>query len=134
MKKFFAILLGVVITVATIALTSSCKKDIDNAKSLVGTKWVCNVPGEGITYTLTFTDQYSFKMNLTAEGRSFPEYKGTFVIFGNKPTLSGSTITLTPGSKWWYVDDEDKVTFAGEFKSDKELDLETYVFDFIPEN
>ena len=132
MKKFFAILIGVVLTVTTIAITSSCKKDIDNAKSLVGTKWECKAGSEGITYTLTFPDQYTFKMTMKAEGREFPDHKGTFIIFGNKSSLAGSTITLTPDTKWdWGTEDG---TYVGEFKSDKQLVINTYVFDIIPKN
>ena len=126
MKKFFAILLGVVLTVATIALTSSCKKDIDNAKSLVGTTWVCTA--DGYTYTLTFPSSTTFKMTAEAEGREFPEYKGVFIIVGNKSSLTGSSITLTPDSKWW---EEEKETAVGEFKSESKLVLETMVFERV---
>ena len=126
MKKFFAILLGVVLTVATIALTSSCKKDIDNAKSLVGSTWVCSTTE--ITYTLTFPSSTTFKMTAEAKGHEFPDYTGVFIIVGNKSSLTGSTITLTPDTKWW---EEEKETAVGEFKSESKLVIDTMVFERV---
>jgi len=124
MKKFLSILLGSVITVTAIALTSSCQKDIDNAKSLIGTEWVC-ATGE-ITYTLTFPTSTTFKMTPSAAGREFQDYTGVFIIAGAKSSLTGSAITLTPDSKWW---EDEKETYVGEFKSETRLVVETFVFE-----
>jgi len=124
MKKFLSILIAVALTVTAIALTSSCKKDIDNAKSLINTTWICNT-GE-FTYTLTFTSSTAFKVTCEAVGREFPTYTGVFILAGGKAgTLAGSTITLTPDTKWW---EEEKETAVGEFKSDNEVVIETLVF------
>ena len=124
MKKFLSILLGVALTVTAIALTSSCKKDIDNAKSLVGTTWICTA--DGITYTLTFPSSSTFKMTAEATGREFPTYSGVFIIAGSKAgTLTGCVITLTPDTKWW---EEEKETVVGEFKSDSKCVIDTMVF------
>lgn len=119
MKKFFAILVGAVLTVTTIALTSSCKKDIANAESLVGTEWVCETALS--TFTLTFPTSSSFKFTETAKGIEPEVYNGTFIIFGNKSSLTGSSITLTPTKKWY---EEDLVTVVGEFKSESKLVLD----------
>ncbi len=119
MKKFFAILVGAVLTVTTIALTSSCKKDIANAESLVGTEWVCETALS--TFTLTFPTSSSFKFTETAKGIEPEVYNGTFIIFGNKSSLSGSSITLTPTTKWY---EEDLATVVGEFKSESKLVLD----------
>ena len=119
MKKFFAILVGAVLTVTTIALTSSCKKDIANAESLIGTEWVCETALS--TFTLTFPTSSSFKFTETAKGIEPEVYNGTFIIFGNKSSLSGSSITLTPTTKWY---EEDLATVVGEFKSESKLVLD----------
>ena len=119
MKKFFAILVGAVLTVTTIALTSSCKKDIANAESLVGTEWVCETALS--TFTLTFPTSSSFKFTETAKGIEPEVYNGTFIIFGNKSSLTGSSITLTPTTKWY---EEDLATVVGEFKSESKLVLD----------
>lgn len=119
MKKFFAFLVGAVLTVTTIALTSSCKKDIANAESLVGTEWVCETALS--TFTLTFPTSSSFKFTETAKGIEPEVYNGTFIIFGNKSSLTGSSITLTPTTKWY---EEDLATVVGEFKSESKLVLD----------
>lgn len=119
MKKFFAILIGAVLTVVTVALTSSCKKDIANAESLVGTEWVCETALS--TYTLNFTTSTSFKFTETAKGIEPEVYNGTFIIFGSKPSLTGSTITLTPHTKWY---EEELESVVGEFKSESKLVLD----------
>ena len=119
MKKFFATLVGAVLTVTTIALTSSCKKDIANAESLVGTEWVCETALS--TFTLTFPTSSSFKFTETAKGIEPEVYNGTFIIFGNKSSLTGSSITLTPTTKWY---EEDLATVVGEFKSESKLVLD----------
>ena len=126
MKKFLSILLSVALTVTAIALTSSCKKDIDNAKSLVGSTWVCSTTE--ITYTLTFPSSTTFKMTAEAKGHEFPDYTGVFIIVGNKSSLTGSTITLTPDTKWW---EEEKETAVGEFKSESKLVIDTMVFERV---
>ena len=47
MKKIIAIIASVALAVTAIALTSSCQKDINNAKSLIGTLWICQDQVEG---------------------------------------------------------------------------------------
>jgi hypothetical protein len=126
MKKFIAILIGAVLTVTSITLTSSCQKDINNANSLVNTTWVCSTAA--VTYNLTFTSASTFKMDMTAVGREFPTYTGVFLIAGNQDSLSGSIITLTPEKKWW-EDDDTKDTWVGEFKSDTKVVIESFVFE-----
>ena len=119
MKKFFAILLGVVLTVSAIALTSSCKKDIDNAKSLVNTAWLAST--DGITYTLTFTSTTEFK--IAGNGK---EFKGIYIITGAKDSLAGSTISLTVDD--WDDFDWDEATVTGKFETDTKLVLKGLVF------
>ena len=119
MKKFFAILIGAVLTVVTVALTSSCKKDIANAESLVGTEWVCETSSS--TFTLTFPTSSTFKFTETEKGVEPEINKGGFIIFGNKPSLTGSSITLTPHTKWY---EEELETVDGEFKSESKLVLD----------
>jgi len=118
MKKFLAFLIGAALTVTAIALTSSCKKDIDNAKSLVNTTWIAQTGG--ITYTLTFTSTTEFK--IAGDGR---EYKGIYIITGAKDSLAGSTITLTPVDDWGEMDWE---TGLGKFETETKLVIEGLVF------
>ena len=40
MKKFLVILASVIVAALTLSLTTSCQKDIEKAKSLIGTTWV----------------------------------------------------------------------------------------------
>lgn len=126
MKKFLAFLIGAALTVTAIALTSSCKKDINNAESLVNTTWVCET--NTYTYTLTFPTASTFKITASTKGMEDETYTGTFIIFGGKDSLTGSTITLTPSSKWW---EEEKETAVGEFKSESKLVLEKYDFERV---
>lgn len=119
MKKFVSIILGVVLTLGAIALTSSCQKDIDNAKSLVGTTWTAT--DVEATYTLTFPSAVEF--NISLNGSIF-EVEGAFVITGSSSSkLTGCNITLTlePGIEWidgaihpitGVFQSEDKIYFA----------------------
>lgn len=119
MKKFVSIILGVVLTLGAIALTSSCQKDIDNAKSLVGTTWTAT--DVEVTYTLTFPSAAEF--NISQNGGIF-EVEGAFIITGSSSSkLTGCNITLTlnPGIEWidgtihpiiGVFQSEDKIYFA----------------------
>ena len=117
MKKFFAILQGVVLTESAIALTSSCKKDIDNAKSLVNTTWIAQT--DGYTYELTFTSTTEWKM--TGNGK---QYEGVYVITGLKDSLTGCEIILTPVGEW--IDDDE--TNFGKFESETKLVIDNVIF------
>ena len=119
MKKFISILVGVVLTLGAVALTSSCQKDINNAQSLVNTSWMAR---EGTTvYTLTFKSTSDFEMDVLSASKH-NSYKGTFIITGNKPSLTDSNIVLGFDSTWT----ED--WSSGYFKSDSQLVLSSVVF------
>jgi len=114
MKKFISVILGVVLTLGAIALTSSCKKDVKNASSLEGTTWFST---EG-AITLSFTSASEFRM--TVQGEDFIA-TGTFIITGNKSSLTGSNITfaLVPGTTWF--DGESTEPITGLFESESKL-------------
>ena len=117
MKKFVSIILGVVLTLGAVALTSSCKKDIDNAKSLVGTTWTATDELEG-TYTLTFPSAVEFR--ITLEGNNWIG-EGAFVITGSSSSkLTGCNITLTlePGIEWI---DGSILPISGVFQSESKI-------------
>ncbi len=122
MKKIFAILLGVVLVAAAASLTS-CQKNIDNAKALIGTKWYAL---DGVTeYTLSFTTQMGCEMQVNDR----TPYKGTFLILGNKPSLKGSTVEIV------FTDWSEKVEgITGEFKDEETLELDHMVFTKVPIN
>ena len=114
MKKFIAILVGAVLTLGAIALTSSCQKDINNAKSLIDTKWMGT--SDGYAFTLTFISQTKFEMRRVKIGDE-KVFTGTFVITGNQTSLKGSDITLAFDGDWtesWH---------SGSFVSDTEMRL-----------
>ena len=111
MKKILAILLGVALVAGALSLTS-CQKNVDNAKALVGTVWIA-VDGAD-TYTLTFTKQMECQMQINDR----TPYNGTFIILGNKPSLKGSTIEAV-FTDW----KEMAEALLGEFKSEDELEL-----------
>ena len=122
MKKLLSIVLGVVLTLGAVALTSSCQKDIDNAKALVGTSWVG--AADGYTYTIEFKSQTTFEMieygTLTSPSHKI--FKGVFIITGAQSSLKGSYVTLTFESDWthdWH---------SGEFVSDTELRMGSIPF------
>ena len=122
MKKIFAILLGVVLVAAAASLTS-CQKNIDNAKALIGTKWYAL---DGVTeYTLSFTTQMGCEMQVNDR----TPYNGTFIILGNKPSLKGSSIEVV------FTDWSEKVeALTGEFKDETTLELDHIVYTKIPKN
>ena len=123
MKKILSIVLGVVLTLSAIALTSSCKKDIDNAQSLVGTSWVCQ---DGLdVYHLTFPSASEFKVVRVGDNRVVT---GVFIITGNKTTLTGSHITFTPNGEW--MDGNTKVVI-GKFESESKLEIDSEDMTFI---
>ena len=120
MKKFIAILVGAVLTLGAIALTSSCQKDINNAKSLVGSTWA------GVSnsreYNLTFASSTDFDMEVLSLPLTRNIYRGSFIVSGNKDSITGSNIALAFDNTW----KEDWST--GYFKSESELVLNSVVF------
>ena len=112
MKKLLLILASVIIAVATVSLTTSCKKDIEKAKSLIGTQWVS--AGISGTYTLKFLTQYEFEMKVVGDGTR--SYQGTFII-------TGDYFTLTYNDSSWGTDWKD-----GKFIDDNRLTLNNYEF------
>lgn len=117
MKKIISIVLGVVLLLGAVALTSSCKKDIANAKSLVGSTWT-GKDGTDI-YTLTFPSSTDFRIVLN--GSNFV-VNGTFIITGEKPTLTGSDILLTPNAGIVWADGETD-PISGVFVSESLLQI-----------
>ena len=125
MKKILSIVLGVVLTLGAIALTSSCRKDIDNAQSLVGSYWLCQ---DGLdTYELTFPSATEFKV--VEIGNNWVA-TGMFIITGNKTSLKDSHITLTLGigQKWI---DGDSMPLTGKFESESKINFEAEDVIFI---
>jgi hypothetical protein len=129
MKKILSIVLGVALTLSAIALTSSCRKDINNAESLAGTTWTGEEYGD--TFTLTFPTSTEFRIT---EEESNWIATGVFIITGNKTSLTGSHITLTLdlGSHW--IDGEtNPITgvFVSESKIKFEDDDESIIFNRV---
>lgn len=120
MKKILGILVSAALIVAAVALTSSCKKDISNAKALVGTTWTAKV--DGSTIALTFTSSTTFEISGTTESVT-QKASGTFIIAGEKASLAGSTITLTITNVLDPLEVFDSNTVAGTFKTDTQLVL-----------
>ena len=119
MKKIIAIIASVAIAVTAIALTSSCQKDINNAKSLIGTLWICQDKVEGSTYELTFTSTTDFKM--TYNGAQ--QVTGVYIITGNMSSLAGSSILLTPDDAW-----SGHESMSGKFETESKLVLDRMIF------
>lgn len=117
MKRFISVVLGVIITLGAIALTSSCKKDIDNAQALVGSIWDAQDGAD--VYRLSFTSSTEFKVTREGDNRIVT---GVFIITGNKSTLAGSHITFSPNSTW--MDGEDG-PLSGKFESESKLRIES---------
>jgi hypothetical protein len=123
MKKFITVVLGVILTLGAIALTSSCKKDIDNAQALVGSIWVAQDGAD--VYRLSFTSSTEFR--ITREGDN-KIVTGVFIITGNKSTLAGSHITFSPNGTWM---DGDEGALSGKFESESKLRIESEDLTFI---
>lgn len=119
MKKFFAALVSVALMVTAVAFTSSCQKDINNAKSLIGTLWICQDQVEGSTYELTFTSTTDFKM--TYNGAQ--QVTGVYIIAGNMSSLAGSSIILTPDDAW-----SGHESMSGKFETESKLVLDRMIF------
>ena len=115
MKKFLVILASVIAAVVTLSLTTSCQKDINLAKSLVGTTWYATY--ESVEYTLKFETQSTCTL-ATNKGA---KYFGDFILAGAKRSLAGESIVIT-GLSW--DDDFDE----GRFTSDTELVLNNIAF------
>ena len=119
MKKIIAIIASVALAVIATALTSSCQKDINNAKSLIGTLWICQDKVEGSTYELTFTSTTDFKM--TYNGAQ--QVTGVYIIAGNMSSLAGSSILLTPDDAW-----SGHESMSGKFETESKLVLDRMIF------
>ncbi|MBP5397082.1 MAG: hypothetical protein J6Y32_00375 [Bacteroidales bacterium] len=111
MKKIFSILAVVVLAIATVSLTS-CQKDIDKAKSLIGTTW--GYVDGGTAYTLSFTSQTACNMRIKSVSLSDEYYEGVFII-------SGSNISFTFDT--WVGGYRD-----GKFLNDNEMTINGRVF------
>ena len=119
MKKFLVILACVIVAAVTLSLTTSCKKDIDLSKSLIGTSWTAVDNGDA--YTLNFTTQFDCTMKVVPSHGSEKRYTGTFILAGGKSSLAGETIAIT-GDDW------DSLFGSGKFDNDNELVLNNIVF------
>lgn len=119
MKKFFAALVSVALMVTAVAFTSSCQKDINNAKSLIGTLWICHDSVEGTTYELTFTSTTDFKMTYN----NSQQVTGVYIITGNMSSLAGSSILLTPDDAW-----SGHESMSGKFETESKLVLDRMIF------
>jgi hypothetical protein len=123
MKKFLSVALGIVLTLAAIALTSSCQKDIDKARSLIVSSWVSEkldveVGGtvyKDVTYRLYFSSEAEFTVSIDGMDA---EVSGIYLIIGSKPRLTGNTILFSPNDKWLDGTDEPLV---GTFSTESEL-------------
>lgn len=119
MKKIFAALVSVALMVTAVAFTSSCQKDINNAKSLIGTLWICHDSVEGTTYELTFTSTTDFKMTYN----NSQQVTGVYIIAGNMSSLAGSSIILTPDDAW-----SGHESMSGKFETESKLVLDRMIF------
>lgn len=119
MKKIFAALVSVALMVTAVAFTSSCQKDINNAKSLIGTLWICHDSVEGTTYELTFTSTTDFKMTYN----NSQQVTGVYIIAGNMSSLAGSSIVLTPDDAW-----SGHESMSGKFETESKLVLDRMIF------
>lgn len=124
MKKFLSVALGIVLTLGAIALTSSCQKDIDKARSLIVSSWVSEkldveVGGtvyKDVSYRLYFSSEAEFTVSI--DGMDADEVSGIYLIIGSKPRLTGNTILFSPNDKWLDGTDEPLV---GTFSTESEL-------------
>ena len=110
MKKFLVILASVIVDAVALSLTTSCKKDIEKAKSLINTTWYNT--GSLVSRSITFTSQTALTMDLT-DTDGTKKYTGTFII-------AGSTITITFTG--------DLGVWTGKIDSDTQMTIESYVF------
>lgn len=121
MKKFLVVLASVIVAALTLSLTTSCKNDMDLSKSLVGTKWSCQV--DSYTYTLTFDSETACTMEVKSLMLPAVGHSGSFKLTGSRSSLKGERITIT------YYDWEDGSNWdTGKFDSETELRLENIVF------
>lgn len=123
MKKFLSILLGVVLVAGAVLVTSSCKKDIENAKALTGTVWEAG-DTESLYYLITFKDQTNFEMTYHSGGVDYL-YKGVFIITGSKSGLTGCRITFTFDDEIW---ESSNLWKTGEFTTEDSFTMNNIVF------
>lgn len=123
MKKFIAIIVGVILTIGTSALVSSCQKDIAVAKSLIGTAWLCSNQTGTEKIDLTFTSQTECKMiyNETVQ------VKAVYVITGSKGSLAGCAISISPLAG----QDGHTSTLTGEFETENKLVLDGMIYNRV---
>ncbi|MBO7511097.1 MAG: hypothetical protein J6T35_07930 [Bacteroidales bacterium] len=117
MKKILVILASVLVAAV---MTTSCQKDINLAKSLIGTSWYAS---EGTdSYTLVFDSQSGCTMDEIDKEGGRKQYSGTFILSGAKPSLAGEMITVT------FTVHGELVTYDGKFNSETELRLDNRIF------
>ena len=125
MKKFFAFFAVVVMALSVASLTTSCKKDIETAKSLAGTTWynLTYTAGAYDLYTLKFTSKDNFELDMT--GSKTMHGSGTFVVAGSKITFFFSSQSVfewgeTANGELLYTNGVlDRVTISGNvYKQD----------------
>ena len=120
MKKFLVILASVIVAALTLSLTTSCQKDIDLAKSLIGTTWEAQDGTD--TYFLTFDSQSGCTMDKIEKEGGREQYSGAFILSGAKNTLVGEMITVT------LTIHGELFTYEGKFNSETELRLDNRIF------
>ncbi len=120
MKKILVILASVIAAAVTLSLTTSCQKDINLAKSLVGTSWSAQDGTD--TYVLKFDSQSGCTMNIFDKEGGQKQYGGTFILTGAKASLAGEMITVTMTMHG------ELVTYEGKFNSETELRLDNRIF------
>ena len=120
MKKFLVILASVIVAAVTLSLTTSCQKDINLAKSLIGTSWYASVGTD--TYTLTFNSQSGCTMDVVDKDGGRTQYSGSFILAGNKNSLAGEIISVTLN---WHGE---LITYDGQFNNETELCLDNHVY------
>ena len=86
MKKFLVILASVIVAALTLSMTTSCQKDIEKAKSLIGTTWV--YVENATSYTLKFTSQTECNIRIKSTDLSDEYYEGIFIISGKNITFT----------------------------------------------
>ena len=121
MKRIFTFLAVAVMALAVVSLTSSCKKDIETAKSLAGTTWYnVSFPQASVVadvYTLKFTSQSKFELDMT--GSKTLHGSGTFIVSGSNVVFSFNQsvfdwIDWTSGGELLYANGViDRVTING---------------------
>lgn len=120
MKKFLVILASVIAAAVTLSLTTSCQKDINLAKSLIGTTWSAQAGTD--TYVLTFKSQSTCSLDEYDKDGGREQFDGTFILTGAKSSLTGEMITVT-------LNEHGEIeVYDGKFNSETELRLDNRIF------